>query len=79
MARTAVSFAMRHTGAVTEFPPTANKHDPDPRPVKPEPPLPAECCETGCAVCVWDDYSDRMQEWREKLAAWRERHPEADD
>ncbi len=65
---------MRQTGGVNASTPET---DPDPRPEKPEPPLPAECCESGCALCVWDVYSDQMQAWREALAQWRVRHPEA--
>ena len=32
--------------------------DPDPRPIPPEPPLPSDCCESGCAVCVFDLYTE---------------------
>ena len=53
--------------------------DPDPRPEKPEPPLPAECCESGCAMCVWDVYTDQMQAWREAMAQWQLRHPDVAD
>ena len=65
---------MRHTGGVNV--PTSVP-DSDPRPGKPEPPLPAECCESGCAMCVWDVYNDQLQAWREAMVKWRERHPDA--
>lgn len=52
--------------------------DPDPRPVPPEPPLPSDCCDSGCCPCVHDIYSEDLQYYREQLAAWLERHPEAD-
>lgn len=51
----------------------------DPRPVAPEPPLPGDCCESGCAICVYDLYADQLQHYREQLARWRERHPDAVD
>ncbi len=52
--------------------------DPDPRPVPPERPLPGECCDSGCPVCVFDLYADALAEYREELAAWKQRHPDAD-
>lgn len=52
--------------------------DDDPRPVPPEPPLPSDCCESGCDPCVYDLYADQLQHYRERLARWRERHPDAD-
>lgn len=50
----------------------------DPRPAKPEPPLPAECCDSGCVRCVWDVYDEQLQAWREAMAQWRQRHPGVD-
>ncbi|TWG89511.1 oxidoreductase family protein [Luteimonas sp. J16] len=50
----------------------------DPRPVPPEPPLPGDCCDSGCDRCVYDLYSEALQDYRERLARWRERHPGAD-
>lgn len=50
----------------------------DPPPGKPEPPLPAECCESGCDPCVYDTYAEELDWYRKALAAWRERHPGAD-
>lgn len=50
----------------------------DPRPVEPERPLPGDCCDGGCAVCVFDSYAEDMDDYRERLARWRARHPGAD-
>lgn len=50
---------------------------PDPRPIPPEPPLPGECCDSGCSPCVNDIYSEELQDYRERLAAWLARHPDA--
>lgn len=63
----------RVTAPLTEPP-----RDPDPRPVEPEKPLPTDCCDGGCAVCVFDSYAEEMYDYRERLAQWRARHPGAD-
>lgn len=52
--------------------------DPDPRQVPPDRPLPGDCCDSGCPVCVFDIYADALAEYREALAAWKSRHPDAD-
>lgn len=49
----------------------------DPRPVEPEKPLPGDCCDGGCDPCVLDTYAEAMAHYREQLARWRERHPDA--
>ncbi len=51
--------------------------DDDPRPSEPMPPGPNECCESGCPICVLDLYADELRDYREKLAAWKARHPGA--
>ncbi|MGO1541325.1 MAG: oxidoreductase-like domain-containing protein [Luteimonas sp.] len=51
--------------------------DDDPRPEPPEAPLPSDCCDSGCDPCVHDSYSDELQYYRQQLAKWLERHPEA--
>ncbi|MCD9027851.1 oxidoreductase-like domain-containing protein [Luteimonas sp. BDR2-5] len=53
--------------------------DPDPRPQPPEPPLPSDCCDSGCSMCVHDVYAEELQDYRERLARWRERHPAVPD
>lgn len=50
----------------------------DPRPLPPEPPLPGDCCDSGCDPCVHDSYSEALAWYRQQLALWRARHPEAD-
>lgn len=52
-------------------------NDPDPKPLPPEKPLPGDCCETGCDPCVFTEYAEELEEYAKRLAAWRERHPEA--
>lgn len=49
--------------------------DNDPRPIAPEPPLPSDCCNSGCPICVHDLYAEQLQHYREQLAAWEMRHP----
>ncbi|WP_300617716.1 oxidoreductase-like domain-containing protein [Dokdonella sp.] len=55
-----------------------NAPDDDPRPLAPEPPLPGDCCDSGCDPCVHDLYTDELTLYRERLARWKERHPEAE-
>ena len=52
--------------------------DADPRPQPPEKPLPQECCESGCPVCVYDLYAEALAGYHAALAAWRARHPGVD-
>jgi hypothetical protein len=47
--------------------------DSDPRPQPPEKPLPQECCESGCPICVYDLYAEALEEYRRALAAWESR------
>tara|TARA_R110002020_G_scaffold37705_21_gene113748 strand:- start:7578 stop:8663 length:1086 start_codon:yes stop_codon:yes gene_type:complete len=47
----------------------------DPRPVQPEAPLPTDCCDGGCAVCVFDSHAEDMDHYREQLAQWQARNP----
>ena len=47
----------------------------DPRPIPPEPPLPSDCCDSGCDPCINDSYAEELQYYREQLAKWLERHP----
>ena len=38
--------------------------DDDPRPLAPEPPLPSDCCNSGCPICVHDLYAEQLQHYR---------------
>jgi len=58
--------------------PTATDDPDDPRPLEPERPLASDCCESGCPICVFDLYAEQMQHYRERLAAWKARHPGAE-
>ena len=52
--------------------------DDDPRPVEPERPLASDCCDSGCEVCVYDLYAEQVRHYRELLATWKLRHPDAE-
>ncbi|MBZ0221568.1 MAG: oxidoreductase-like protein [Dokdonella sp.] len=54
-----------------------NPADTDPRPLPPEAPLPSDCCDSGCDRCVQDVYTEELADYRERLARWQQRHPEA--
>jgi len=49
----------------------------DPCPQPPEPPLASDCCNGGCDPCVYDSHAEEMDAYRRELAAWRQRHPQA--
>lgn len=57
---------------------TSNPTDqaPDPMPVEPRRPASDECCHSGCAYCVEDQYLDELARYRGVLQAWRARHPQ---
>jgi hypothetical protein len=50
----------------------------DPPPVPPVEPDPGDCCGNGCDPCIFDYYEEARQHYRERLAAWRARHPGID-
>lgn len=50
----------------------------DPRPEPPEKPLPSDCCGGGCDPCILECYEEALVHYRERLEAWRARHPDAD-
>jgi len=51
--------------------------DPDPMPVAPAEPALEACCGNGCVLCIYDVHGIQMDEWRQKMRAWRVRHPDA--
>lgn len=54
--------------------------DPAMQDPKPEPPCAADydaCCGSGCDPCIFDLYDRAVERYRQALAAWLERHPEA--
>ncbi len=57
----------------TEHDPASGGDPADPRPTPPEAPLPNECCESGCPLCVHDLHADAMARYRLELAAWEAR------
>jgi len=54
----------------------APDHDPKPQP--PVAPEASDCCGEGCVPCIHDIHEQAVERYREALAAWRARHPEAD-
>ncbi|WP_418315722.1 oxidoreductase-like domain-containing protein [Piscinibacter sakaiensis] len=51
--------------------------DPDPRP-QPPPPLDDDaCCGQGCEPCILEQHAEAVDRYREALAAWLQRHPQA--
>ena len=49
----------------------------DPMPAPPIKPGASECCESACERCVFDVYADELDAYRQALARWRARHPDA--
>ena len=49
--------------------------DADPRPEKPMPPEPGDCCGGGCVRCVFDIHEATLERYEAELAAWLARHP----
>ena len=45
-------------------------------PVPPLRPDNLACCDTGCIPCVFDVYEEHLDEYRDALRAWRDRHAE---
>ncbi|WP_414439449.1 oxidoreductase-like domain-containing protein [Burkholderia sp. 22PA0106] len=41
------------------------------------PPELEDCCQSGCAPCIFDMYDDALAQYKADLAQWLERHPEA--
>lgn len=40
------------------------------KPVPPEKPLPADCCDSGCDRCVHEIYAEELAHYEQRLAAW---------
>ena len=41
------------------------------KPVPPEKPLPADCCDSGCDRCVHEIYAEELAHYEQQLAAWQ--------
>lgn len=44
----------------------------NPPPSPPEKPLPSDCCDGGCAHCVFDIYADELAHYDQQLERWRQ-------
>jgi hypothetical protein len=44
------------------------------RPVPPREPEPGECCQSGCARCVFDLYGEELERYRVALRDWEEKN-----
>ena len=51
--------------------------DDDPKPQPLSTPDPLDCCGEGCVRCIYDVHEEAMDRYRDALAAWLARHPEA--
>ncbi|HVJ38400.1 MAG TPA: oxidoreductase-like domain-containing protein [Stenotrophomonas sp.] len=60
------------------MPQPAADPDHDPRPQAPVEPAPNECCDSGCPLCVYDLYAEEVARYRQALALWQQRHPDAE-
>jgi hypothetical protein len=41
-----------------------------PKPIPPKPPVPGECCERGCEMCMWTYYYQARQRYEVAEAEW---------
>lgn len=58
------------TGERTEALPSASTGgEGNPVPPRPEPPLPGDCCGSGCTRCVNDVYADELAEWERRYGS----------
>lgn len=71
------SARYRSGGDNAHMQPVTQNFTDDPRPQPPEAPLPSDCCDSGCDPCVNDTYAEELAHYRQALAAWLDRHPEA--
>jgi len=46
---------------------------PIPPPIPPKPPVPGECCERGCEMCMWDYYYQAQTRYEAAYADWQQR------
>lgn len=49
----------------------------DPMPEPPHQPDLDACCGNGCDPCIFDLHDLAMDDYRQRLRAWKTRHPEA--
>ncbi|KAL4501470.1 hypothetical protein ABPG72_021277 [Tetrahymena utriculariae] len=45
-----------------------------PKPQRPEEPDQDDCCGSGCQVCVFDRYYQKLEEYEEKMMEWEEKY-----
>ncbi|BDU22394.1 hypothetical protein DYGSA30_38510 [Dyella sp. GSA-30] len=69
---TALSAPMLSAMPLTSF-------DNDPPPKPPVEPDAGDCCGEGCVPCIFDIYETALQRYRDELAQWQLRHPDAAD
>jgi hypothetical protein len=49
----------------------------DPAPVPPREPALEDCCQSGCAPCIFDLYQDALERYRIALQEWQLRQDKA--
>ncbi|OZI42295.1 hypothetical protein CEK29_13060 [Bordetella genomosp. 5] len=69
----AVSGSESEPSAAEAFPAGTPGRVTDPRPLPPEPPLPGDCCQSGCIPCVYDLYEEARERYLVALQAWEAR------
>jgi hypothetical protein len=49
----------------------------DPAPVPPHEPALEDCCQSGCAPCIFDLYQEALERYRIALQTWQRRQDKA--
>ncbi len=47
-----------------------------PAPAAPKPPVPGECCERGCEMCIWDYYHQAQRRYEAAYADGQQQQAE---